>query len=196
MGAKQQYLKNADNHRQFPIQAIELPNTVVPEMEKRINPGKEGSMEVHKTDIILKIEKEHQALKQLITTIIQEMQQPVPEEAFDTWKLEFIWRLRDFRNQLLKHFELEEHGGFVEDMLRIKPENHARLKALEAQHQELIDSLDEIIAALKALGCRDCNRFPEIRSQIEHLLKQLETHEAAERDLIQSTYLQDFGAAD
>ncbi|NOX36847.1 MAG: hypothetical protein GXO78_04845 [Calditrichaeota bacterium] len=153
-------------------------------------------MEARKTDITLKIEKEHEALKQLMNTIIQEMHQPIPEDGFDAWKLEFVWRLRDFRNQLLKHFELEEHGGFAEDMLRIKPENHTRLKELEAEHQEIIDTLDGIIAALKALGCRDCDQFPGIRAQIEQLLKRLEAHEAAERDLIQSTYLQDFGAAD
>ncbi len=153
-------------------------------------------MDARKTDITLRIEKEHEALKQMMGAILEEMQRPVSGEAFDTWKLEFVWRLRDFRNQLLKHFELEEHGGFTEDMLRIKPENHSRLKELEAQHQEIINTLDRIVEALKALSCRDCDQFPEIRHQITTLLKQLEAHEAAERELIQSTYLQDFGAAD
>ena len=66
-----------------------------------------------KSDIAIQIEKEHECLKRDMGDIKNEVTKEVQSEGFPDWRLEFMWRLRDFRTHLQKHFDLEEEGVAV-----------------------------------------------------------------------------------
>lgn len=153
-------------------------------------------MGIKKTPSVEKVEKDHQHLKRDMDQLTKEVSAKISEEQFPEWKLEFTWQLRDFKNQLLKHFELEEEGGFNEELIHAAPEHHNRVRQLEDEHKQIISTLEKIVADLKQMDPTSFHEAPAIRERVLNLLKLLRAHEAAERQLIQDAYLQDFGAAD
>jgi len=153
-------------------------------------------MNIPKSKFVKKVEEGHENLKKEMNNIQNEMSAEIPRETFKEWQLEFTWRLRDFRNELLKHFELEEHGGFTEEIIEVAPQYHKRIKQLENEHQEIINTLDTIIEDVKKLRAHEVDQFDGIKNRLHDLLSAINTHEASERELIQDAYLQDFGAAD
>ncbi len=81
-----------------------------------------------------RIQDEHERLEKLIQEIREELKCTVDPETFADWKLEFVWKIRDFQNELTKHFDLEEDGGFMEDVVDRAPRFSPRVKALEQEH--------------------------------------------------------------
>lgn len=147
-------------------------------------------------DIASSIEADHARLKALMAELADEVNAEVTAPEFAAWKVAFLWRLRDFENQLLKHFDLEEDGGFMTDLLRLKPQWAARIAQLGDEHAQIRTRLDVLIGHLKAT--RDLGSFsaPGFRREVHDLLDLIRAHEALECELIQSAYYQVYGAGD
>jgi hypothetical protein len=131
-----------------------------------------------------------------MAAIKTELAVEVDEEAFADWKLNFVWRLRDFQNALLKHFDLEEDGGFMQDLVAIAPGCTNRVDLLKQEHDEVIPRLSSLTEALKEMTTRQSGDLNSIVAGVLDLFDQLERHEAAERELIQDVYFQDIGVGD
>lgn len=143
-----------------------------------------------------RVQEEHERLEGLILEIREEIGRPVNSERFADWRLEFVWKIRDFQNELTKHFDLEEDGGFMADVMKRAPRFSPRVVILEAEHFEACRRLDDIISELKLLTKYDNTRWDEVSDDIMALFDLLERHEAAERDLILEVYFQDIGVGD
>lgn len=150
-------------------------------------------MAIKKSAITVQIEKEHECLKRDLSDIHDEATKEVSDAAFPDWRLEFMWRLRDFKNHLLKHFDLEEEGGFMNEILTEKPEAVGQVKRLEAEHDQILLDLDRILADLKAMEGKQEDRLGEIRDRVIRLISTIRDHEAAESELIQTVYYQEYG---
>ncbi len=105
-----------------------------------------------------------------------------------------MWKLRDFKNEMLKHFDLEELSDFPNELLNLAPHYMKRFEEIKADHQKIIADLGEILQDLKSMN--DLSSFNTIRQKINDLLSFIHSHEAAERELLEDTYLQDYGAND
>jgi hemerythrin-like domain-containing protein len=143
-----------------------------------------------------RIQDEHARLEEIIQEIKDELNRPVDVDGFADWKLEFMWKVRDFQNELTKHFDLEEDGGFMEDVISRAPRFAPQIKTLEEEHTDAVKRLDGITATLKQLSAFDGQAWSEITDEIMKLFDSLEDHEAAERDLILEVYFQDIGVGD
>lgn len=117
----------------------------------------------------------------------------IPDEKYEEWRLEFMWQLRDFRNHCLKHFDFEELGGFMKDVLDDAPETNTIVNKLEKEHTKLIKELDGTLENLKAQEQKETDKLDEIKSNVKHLIIRLKAHEKAENDLIQKVYSQEYG---
>ena len=137
--------------------------------------------------------EEHNILRGNINTLSKKIEQDVPDEKYEEWRLEFMWQLRDFRNHCLKHFDFEELGGFMKEVLNDAPETKKTEEKLEEEHSKIIKELDEILDDLKALEQKEINKLKEIKSKVKHLIIKLKAHEKAENDLIQKVYSQEYG---
>jgi iron-sulfur cluster repair protein YtfE (RIC family) len=149
--------------------------------------------EAHITSLI---EADHKQLRLAIGALAQEMDEEVAPEAFSGWKLDFLWQLRDFQNQLLKHFDLEEENGFLGDVLRQAPRFRHIVDQLEEEHQKIIADVNHIISVLKSIEGSASSKLPRVRERIRALIALFEAHESAENDLIQHIYYQDYGVGD
>ncbi|MFQ5652385.1 MAG: hypothetical protein ACE5IY_20840 [bacterium] len=150
-------------------------------------------MSFKKSDIAIQVEKEHECIKRDMRLLEETFAQGEQAEEFAEWRLEYMWRLRDFRLHLLKHFDLEEEGGFMQEILERAPEVHGKLRQLEMEHEKIVTDLDAILSALKTMAFRNESKLEGIRSQVLQLLSDIRTHEAAENELIQTIYCQEYG---
>jgi hypothetical protein len=143
-----------------------------------------------------RIQDEHARLERMIEEIREELSRPVDPTGFLDWKLGFVWRIRDFQNELTKHFDLEEDGGFMEDVISKAPRFAPRVKSLETEHVDALSVLDRITSDLKSMATFEPEYWNEIKVGITSLFDLLEEHEAAERELILEVYYQDIGVGD
>ncbi len=143
-----------------------------------------------------RVQDEHESLKTTMTAIRAEIKSPLPEEDFGEWKLGFIWRLRDFQNELVKHFDLEEDGGFMQDLVNISPGCASRVEVLKQEHDDIIPRLNELTDRLKRISTNNDEDLGHVAEDVLSLFDLLERHEAAERELIQDVFFQDIGVGD
>lgn len=153
-------------------------------------------MSKSKIEISQKIEQEHQNLRADISLLEDEVNKHVEKEQLTSWKLDIMGRLRDFQNHLSKHFDLEEEGGFMDEISNIAPQHQDKIDQLENEHKQITHDLDAVIEDLKQLHQGDFGQLTGIRERILGIFTNLHTHEALERELMQDVYLQDTGAGD
>lgn len=142
------------------------------------------------------VEAEHEHITDRLRALQDELDVTVPGEDFATWKFSFLMQLRDFQMVLLKHFDFEEEGGFLSEILRVAPRLSYRLGEVEAEHRKIGSQLAHLIAEFKRMDCLTEPRHLRLRARTKALGEILHAHEATERELIQSAYYDDFGAGD
>ena len=146
-----------------------------------------------KSNMSSKVLDEHNILRDNISNLSAKIEMEIPDEKYEEWRLEFMWQLRDFRNHCLKHFDFEELGGFMKDVLNDSPESIKIVKKLEDDHSNIIKELDGILDDLKLLEEKEDTKLEEIKGNVKHLIIRLKAHEKAENDLIQKVYSQEYG---
>lgn len=150
-------------------------------------------MVLNKSDVALQVEKDHEGLNQDIGTLKMTIMMEISAKDFPNWRLEFIWQLRDFKNRLLKHFDLEEEGGFMNEVLSIAPQTERKVKELKEEHEHIVIHLDEILMDLKGLLDKNTEKLDSIRNRMTEVIATLLQHEAAENQLMQTAYYQGYG---
>jgi hypothetical protein len=109
-------------------------------------------------------------------------------EDFTLWKIEFIWQMREFKNDLLKHFDFEEDSGFYNYFSKTQSNGRSYGKKMRTEHKKLMKDLDKILAKLKKI--REI-RKPELKNMevdILHLINKISKHENREMGVIDSLY--------
>ena len=148
-----------------------------------------------RSTIANRIEEEHASLRELMKSVSESVNRD-PSGDFGEWKLELIWTLRDFQNELVKHFDLEEDGGFMDDVIRRAPQESKKAEVLEMEHRDFLDELDAITDILKKMSKENQSDLPKVRERVHAVIEKLHEHEASERDLIYRVYFQDIGVGD
>jgi hypothetical protein len=142
------------------------------------------------------IEEDHQRLRAHKAALAAAVSQPVAAADFPEWRRTFLRDLRDFQNRLLQHFDLEEDGGFMADLIAHTPRMAGQAATLEEEHEEIVRVLDGIVSDVKRIASQSEWVDAGLRSRMDSFLMALKEHEAAECSLIQEVYYQDIGVAD
>jgi hypothetical protein len=148
------------------------------------------------SELAKQIQKEHEDLKEEMDSLQKEIKKDISADNFKEWRLNFLWKLRDFKNEMLKHFDLEELSEFPDDLLNLAPHYLKRFDEIKTDHKKIVIDIEEILRNLKSMNEKDLSSFKNIREKIINLISFIHTHEAAERELLEDTYLQDYGAND
>lgn len=154
----------------------------------------EESMERKQSDLAKQIQQDHEEMKQEMALLKKEIEKEVSSDQFIQWRMEFLWKLRDFKNDMLKHFDLEELSDFPTELRNLAPHYMSRFEDIKAEHKKIVIDLEEILQLLKDMN--DLSSFISVREKLNDLLSFIHSHEAAERELLEDTYLQDYGAKD
>jgi hypothetical protein len=109
-------------------------------------------------------------------------------EDFTLWKIEFVWQIREFKNDLLRHFDFEEDSGFFDHFPKSQANGGIYGKKMRTEHKQLMKDLDKILTKLKKI--RGINN-PELKSMevdILNLISEINKHENREMGVINSVY--------
>ncbi len=143
--------------------------------------------------ILEQTRRDHEILNQEMGKLKIIIWQEISDSDFSDWRLDCLWQLRDFRNCLLKHFDLEEEGGFMAEVLRVAAHEERKINELKSEHDQMIALLDETINIFKEMQARDPARVETIRARVNDLIHILREHENEEHRLLQRTYYREYG---
>jgi len=150
-------------------------------------------MTLPKLETALEVERDHKHLtEQMAKFRLFTRSEPEPEH-YSRWRLEFLWQLRDFKNRLLKHFDLEEEGGFMQDVMAVAPHCERQINALKKEHERIPILMDGILMQLKAMREMDSDKLQQIQDRIAEIMGTLREHENQEHKLIQNAYYSEYG---
>jgi len=147
-------------------------------------------------DLANRVDQEHEELRDTIDRLGTVFDRPIEAAGFVGWKLDLLWQLRDFENQLQKHFDLEEDGGYNADLIRIAPHLAPSIAHLEEDHRKIISDLDHILDTVKSVENESSPVLQRAKVRIEALLAFIRQHETEENAIIQEAYYQDYGVGD
>jgi hypothetical protein len=151
--------------------------------------------DVHK-EMAIQIENDHKALHASLDALSTAFDKMPADDAFFGWKLKMLWQLRDFHNQLQKHFDLEEHGGYNAELTRMAPQLLPQIEHLEEDHLKISSDLCHIVDVLKGIYRVDSAKMSRVGDRTKELIQFIRDHEAAEHAIIQEAYYQDYGVGD
>lgn len=94
---------------------------------------------------------------------------------------------RQVREELEHHFAQEEAGGCLEEAVSRCPSLSAEVRRIEAEHPQLLDNVDRLIA--QALDCdQSVEKQVDLGRGFDDLCRQLDAHEAAENVLLRKGF--------
>ena len=140
--------------------------------------------------------REHEALRDTMERLGTLFDRKIDPDGFVGWKLDLLRQLRDFENQLQKHFDLEEHGGYNAELIRIAPQLASRIAHLEEDHRKIVSDLDHVLDIVKSIENESSPMLPRVKDRIDTLLTLTRQHESQENAVVQDAYYQEYGAGD
>ena len=100
------------------------------------------------------------------------------------------------RAHLMKLYALEESQGCIPAVVQRRPELSRDAQQFCGEHRLNMAKADQIMLNLRAATSADGKAADSFRRQISDFLKQLQRHEAAESELIQSVFDDDISVND
>jgi len=105
----------------------------------------------------------------------------------DTTFADIVRILRQVREELAHHFAEEEAGGCLDEAVSQCPSLSAEARRIEAEHPQLLDSVDRLIA--QALDCdQSFEKQVALKRGFDELCRQLVAHETAENVLLRKGF--------
>lgn len=123
--------------------------------------------------------------------LTEEIQKKISDAEFPVWQFELVWRLRNLKNRLLRHFELEERNSFRGDILIRSPDNLKKIQLLKSDHGEISADLAMAVSELRKAETHESPHITSAAQKMEELFQFIRTHEAIEMELINTT-IRDF----
>jgi hypothetical protein len=105
---------------------------------------------------------------------------------------EMAARLERAQTHLAEHFRFEEQNGYMDGVLKVRPQAERAVRELLQEHRDLARGLGTLLATAKA-GRAEPESLAE---QVREWVKAVRRHEADETRLVEETFNQDLAAED
>ncbi len=139
-------------------------------------------------DFESELNHQHRHLRDLLTELGTLTRNP---EGFEAAKGALVAKLRALREMVQAHFAFEEEGGYMSEVLRKAPRFLPEVERLEAQHTEILRSLDGLTRT--NLDETDAETF---LAEVHDLIDRLVRHEREETDVVQRSVIEETGSGD
>jgi len=136
---------------------------------------------------------EHQVLehiKQALRVTIN-WQAPVVRMPRKLSSLQFT--IKSFQRHLDRVISVEEEGGYMADVLAMKPYFQERVETLERDHKQFRDRLRKLMPELNDIKEWEEPRFDQVCDNLRTLLDDVDHHDLREVELLQVSLLMDDG---
>jgi hypothetical protein len=98
-----------------------------------------------------------------------------------------------YQRHLERLFALEEVDGFMENIVRLKPERASQVDALKKQHEEFRAAVRKSIVRIDLASPQQLAEFDETCGQLRRTINKVLDHLREESDLLVQTFTQDTG---
>ena len=135
---------------------------------------------------VVHLRVEHQRLHEVIRHINQDwldLDQVSPKIGIERITRDVL----ELRKELKRHFQEEEEGACLEEVVSLFPSLAAEADRIERQQAPLLGRLDEIISHLQALQV-DVNATDDLCREIKQFTAFLQEHEKAENELLENAF--------
>lgn len=140
--------------------------------------------------------REHEIVRALLNDVCALLDQGHEQHDNPEWNWRLCDKLWQFRRHLLRHFVLEETGGFLEDVVLRWPPAEEQVKKLRQDHVRILRGVDDLINASDLQASGWGTSFADFRQRCQSLLALIQRHETEENELIQKVYYLEISALD
>ncbi len=149
-----------------------------------------------KLEVEKQLIKEHKELNRDIGELKLTIMESVSAEDFPDWRIQFIGKLQDLKQKLTSHFEFEEQGGFMTEVIDEAPQLLNQVNELEIEHKQILANLVGAVKVFKKLDVKDDLEFQDILNRVSRIMNELHNHEMTENELLQSAFYRELGSPD
>ena len=136
--------------------------------------------------------EEHKAVEDLAQGL-RDRVATVPRSGLKLWIEAVASQLDDFQIHLIKHFGLEEAGGYLEAVTHRSPVLSPEVDRLRHEHDEIERLLASIHRELLTLTDQDRILVEDSCCRVQNLLRYLKAHEEREDLMVVSVFTNDLG---
>mgnify|MGYP005835663469 CR=1 FL=1 len=150
-------------------------------------------MTKNKTQVTRQIWFDHENIKIVLEKLRKQLTPFAQNTSFAEWKMDYLHHIFEFKQQLQKHFTLEEEGGFTNNINPITPEDLQIAKRLESEHDQIMELIKFITNELNQIKKPSVKKLESIKKWVDNLIQRIERHENAEDQLLRKAYPDEYG---
>jgi iron-sulfur cluster repair protein YtfE (RIC family) len=139
--------------------------------------------------------EEHRCVEELIARLGERVAD-MPRVNIDGWLKELRDDFERFRAHLLKHFALEEEGGYLNAVREVQPALDKDIQGLMRQHREVGHLLTDVFHEVSQVQADMPLRIRDTCCRIRNLIEILQQHEDIENRLVSQVLTRDVGTHD
>ena len=136
---------------------------------------------------------EHQILHHIKQALRVTLDWQAPTVSMPRKLSSLQFTIKSFQRHLERVISMEEEGGYMADVLELRPHYYERINGLAADHNRFRDRLKELIAEANSISEWEEPRFNEVCAALRALLDDVDEHDQRETELLQESMLCDDG---
>jgi hemerythrin-like domain-containing protein len=109
------------------------------------------------------------------------------------WIADLQRRLDEFARHLNGHRSMEEDGGYLSQVVELRPTLAGAVEVIHHEHDELEEILTDLHAAVRELRETDILFLRDCCRRVQHFLDWLERHEEHENHIVMFAFTEDLG---
>lgn len=141
------------------------------------------------------ISEEHSHVKEQMFQLRKSLAIP-PETGRAAWLPDLRKCFQGLATHLNQHMELEESGGYMQEILQLRPTLTREVERLSHEHVEMRRLIEQIDAALGELGPKDALLIRHAIARIGMFLAYVDQHKTEEEHLVMAVFTNDIGVGD
>ncbi len=148
---------------------------------------------------IEKVLEEHRQLNARVADLRVFLEAPRPEvgrKGAHSWSTDLTGRLVKLHDALYRHFQEEEEGGMMEELMEAHPRATGAVESLVHDHGQILRDLRRCTTGAMEYSDGVEPKNPALRRRIVDILDCLRQHEIEETDLIQRLEYEMVGTGD
>jgi hemerythrin-like domain-containing protein len=136
---------------------------------------------------------EHQVLEHVKQALRVTINWQAPAVSMPRKLSSLQFTIKSFQRHFDRVISIEEEGGYMADILDVKPYLQERIDGLAAEHSRFRQRLRKLIPELNDIKEWEEPRFLEVCDELRALLDDIDAHDAREVELMQESLLLDDG---
>lgn len=136
---------------------------------------------------------EHQVLEHIKQALRVTINWRAPVVSMPRKLASLQFTIKSFQRHLERVISIEEEGGYMADVVDVKPYFQDRIDQLQGDHARFRARLRKLLPELNDIKEWEEPRFDQVCDELSNLLDDVDEHDAHEVELLQESLLMDDG---